>query len=125
VPGALDTEVNGIDGPNIVGTYSNGGQNYGFIYNGTTYKTLSVPGSAGFGTYAYGISGSTIVGYYQDANGVYHGYVATPAPVPIPGDFSSPADCDVDGSDLATLIANPSSLDVTTFVQNFGRNACQ
>jgi hypothetical protein len=36
-----------------------------------------------------------------------------------PGDFPS-ADGDVDGRDLAALIANPGLLDVTTFAQNFG-----
>ena len=39
------------------------------------------------------------------------------------GDFDS--DCDVDGSDLAALIANMSLLDLATFSQNFGKNACQ
>jgi hypothetical protein len=39
------------------------------------------------------------------------------------GDFA-PADCDVDGSDLAALIADPLLLDLPTFAQNFGRNSC-
>jgi hypothetical protein len=38
------------------------------------------------------------------------------------GDFDY--DSDVDGSDLAALIANPGWLDVTTFAQKFGKNAC-
>jgi hypothetical protein len=41
----------------------------------------------------------------------------------IPGDFA-PADCDVDGTDLAVLIVYPSLIDLTTFVENFGRNDC-
>jgi hypothetical protein len=41
----------------------------------------------------------------------------------MPGDFA-PADCDVDGRDLSVLIAYPSLMDLTTFVQNFGRNVC-
>ncbi len=40
-----------------------------------------------------------------------------------PGDFA-PADCDVDGSDLAVLIANMSLLDIATFADNFGNNTC-
>ena len=40
------------------------------------------------------------------------------------GDLGIP-DCDVDGSDLAKLIANPSLIDLATFAQNFGKNACQ
>jgi hypothetical protein len=39
------------------------------------------------------------------------------------GDFP-PADCDVDGSDLAALIANTSLIDLATFAQNFGKNFC-
>jgi hypothetical protein len=42
----------------------------------------------------------------------------------IPGEFA-PADCDVDGSDLAVLIANTSLMDLATFAQNFGKNFCQ
>jgi hypothetical protein len=41
----------------------------------------------------------------------------------LPGDFTG--DCDVDGSDLAALIATPALLDVATFAQNFGKSACQ
>ena len=49
----------------------------------------------------------------------------SPPPVvaPIPGDFTG--DCDVDGNDLAALIANLSWLDIETFAQSFGKNACQ
>lgn len=39
------------------------------------------------------------------------------------GDFDS--DCDVDGSDLAALIAIMSLSDLATFAQNFGKNSCQ
>jgi len=38
------------------------------------------------------------------------------------GDFTG--DCDVDGSDLAILIATPSLLDLATFAQNFGKSVC-
>jgi hypothetical protein len=40
------------------------------------------------------------------------------------GDFA-PADCDVDGSDLAVLTANPSLMNLATFAQNFGKSDCQ
>jgi hypothetical protein len=47
--------------------------------------------------------------------------------VPIPGDFA-PYDCDVDGSDLAVLIAsiinNTPLIDLATFAQNFGESDC-
>jgi hypothetical protein len=39
------------------------------------------------------------------------------------GDFV-PADCDVDGSDLAVLIANTSLMDLAAFAQNFGKSVC-
>jgi subtilisin len=48
---------------------------------------------------------------------------AARAAVPCTGDFDP--DADVDGSDLAALIANPALANLTTFAQNFGRNACQ
>jgi subtilisin family serine protease len=51
----------------------------------------------------------------------YNAASATPAY--IPGDFA-PGDCDVDGSDLAALIANTSLLDLATFALNFGKKAC-
>jgi hypothetical protein len=41
----------------------------------------------------------------------------------IPSDFD-PADCDVDGSDLAALIADTLLLDLATFAQNFAKSAC-
>jgi hypothetical protein len=56
--------------------------------------------------------------HYYYALAVHSGDVR--APLPIPGDFA-PADCDIDGSDLAALIASPGSLDVTTFAHNFGK----
>jgi len=41
-----------------------------------------------------------------------------------PGDFA-PSDCDVDGGDLAALIANPGLLDIANFSQHFGKSdAC-
>jgi hypothetical protein len=42
VPGAIDTEPDGIDGSTVVGTwYGSGGANRGFIYDGHTLKTLT------------------------------------------------------------------------------------
>jgi hypothetical protein len=42
---------------------------------------------------------------------------------PLYGDFEM--DCDVDGSDLGELIAYyPGTIELATFAQNFGRNAC-
>jgi hypothetical protein len=60
---------------------------------------------------------------YLENRSDYHTYFTPTSVAPIPGDFWG--DCDVDGSDLAALIANPSWLDTPTFAQNFGKNACQ
>jgi hypothetical protein len=63
-------------------------------------------------------------GYYNKINynyralAVHSGDVGAGAP--IPGDFA-PADCDIDGSDLAALIAGPGALSLTTFAHNFGK----
>ena len=58
------------------------------------------------------------INYHYYALAVHSGDVG--APLPIPGDFA-PADCDIDGSDLAALIASPGSLNLTTFAHNFGK----
>jgi hypothetical protein len=41
---------------------------------------VNVPGARQ--TYIFGIDGSTISGYYVDANNFSHGFVATPVPLP-------------------------------------------
>ena len=60
---------------------------------------------------------------YLENRSDYHTYFTPTSVAPIPGDFSG--DCDVDGSDLALLIANTSLMDLSTFAQNFGKNVCQ
>ena len=45
---------------------------HAFVYNGTSYTTLNIPGASS--TYAARISGSNIVGAYNDASGT-HGFV--------------------------------------------------
>ena len=92
---------------------------HGFLYSGGTFTEIVAPDS--YITRAYGINAAgQIVGLYQEG-GNEHGFLATLTS--IPGDFA-PADCDVDGSDLAKLIANPGRLDITTFAENFGENVC-
>ena len=53
--------------------------NHGFLYNGTTYTRLDAPLAATnipvAGTFAYGISGNTVVGQYDDASRVSHGFL--------------------------------------------------
>jgi hypothetical protein len=83
VPGAADTWVYGVLGNSIVGsdfviTSSSGGTMTGhyqdFIYDGSTYTILNVPGGSGYpGAGASGISGNNIVGTYDGGN--YYGFV--------------------------------------------------
>ena len=68
---------------------------------------------------------------YDEENGVsymenrsdYHTYFTPASWTPTPGDFDG--DCDVDGKNLAALIANPSGFDLAAFAANFGENLCQ
>jgi probable HAF family extracellular repeat protein len=72
------TQAYGISFNSIVGYYGDlSGStaiNKGFLYNGSTYTTLSDPLGAN-GTFAQGISGINIVGYYVDNSGMNHGFV--------------------------------------------------
>jgi hypothetical protein len=85
MPGAANTQLIGIDGGNIVGSYeTNSGDCYyhGFLYNGTNWITLDMPGAST--TMAFDIDGSTIVGWYTDnSSGNYHpqhGFLYVPEP---------------------------------------------
>ena len=84
VPGASATYALGISGTNIVGYYDyvNGGNCYGFLYNGSSYNTnLNVPGAAF--TEAWSISGNNIVGFYSYSSAMYaRGFLATPVVPP-------------------------------------------
>jgi len=92
--GVDGTYALGISGNNIVGYYVDGSSYlHGFLYNGTTYTTLDDPFASEFnnpsygangGTFASGISGNNIVGYYEDDSGEDHGFVTTFYPQPTP-----------------------------------------
>jgi hypothetical protein len=80
------TYAQGISGANVVGWYiDTNGSAHGFLYNDGAYTTLDDPKAVGNytlsglfnsgGTYATGISGTNIVGYYTDTNGVTHGFL--------------------------------------------------
>ncbi len=65
--------MQGIDGGNIAGLYFDSlNKIHGFLYDGTSYSTLDIPGSTE--TIAYGIDGGNIVGSYFDSTGA-HGFV--------------------------------------------------
>jgi len=61
---AGNSTTNGIDGTNVVGWYGDAVATHGFLYDGTSWKQLDDP-LARDGTFAYGISGNKIVGYYR------------------------------------------------------------
>ena len=73
-----------IRGGNIVGTYRDANfDERGFLFDGTTYTTLDVPGASN--PYARGIDGNNIAGYYIDDSGVYRSFVAA---IPEPATLS-------------------------------------
>ena len=72
-----DTVANGILGGAIVGTYwitsfDSVGTPHGFFYTNGNYTTLDAPNASG-GTFANGIDGGNIVGYYTDS--ATHGFL--------------------------------------------------
>ncbi|MGD0899674.1 MAG: PEP-CTERM sorting domain-containing protein [Thermoguttaceae bacterium] len=67
------TWVTGIDGSNIVGSYSYAGHARGFLHNGSAWTTIVDPLDA-WGTHVQGIAGNTIVGYYYDSSINPHGF---------------------------------------------------
>ncbi|MEI6270512.1 MAG: hypothetical protein WCP01_16675 [Methylococcaceae bacterium] len=78
----------------VTGFYSYNGQaGHSFIYDGKTYTTFDDPSSIAQsvysgGTYAQGINNiGQVVGYYLDSTGQSHGFLATPAAVPVPAAF--------------------------------------
>ena len=72
----LGTFGSGVDGPNIVGTYLGlpDGSSHGFLYDGTVFTAVDFPGVTD--TSVNGINGGRIVGSYNDASGVTHGFLA-------------------------------------------------
>jgi len=87
VPGANSTKAYGIDGDTVVGTFDDGGLDSGFVDIGGVYTTLAVPNpnlvnGNYYNTYATGVSGSNVVGYFVDTYGNAHGFIATPIPEP-------------------------------------------
>lgn len=72
--GTNGTNANSVDGSNIVGYYTDSSSlTHGFLYNGTSYTTLDVPGAKN--TFAYGIDATNVVGYYTDSKNRTHGFV--------------------------------------------------
>jgi hypothetical protein len=77
VPGSVSTEATGIDGSGqVVGTYRNAdGTFHGYVFDGTTYRTVDFPGAGH--TYLFGLDGSgrTVGSYGTTLSGPYHGLI--------------------------------------------------
>ena len=70
-PSASNTYLYGIDGSNLVGWYTDGANDYGFHYDGSSWTSLSYP--LGLDTHLHGIDGDNVVGSYEDSSGNRHG----------------------------------------------------
>jgi len=70
----VETDANGIDAGTIVGSYDNGSSQttHGFLYAQATW-TPGLPWAAT--TLAYGVSGSTVVGWYRLGTQDAHGFI--------------------------------------------------
>jgi hypothetical protein len=71
------TVATGVDGSQIVGYINTATGVEGFYYDGTNWTPITVPGAQT--TVAYGINGSTIVGYYLGTDNHLHAF-STPVP---------------------------------------------
>jgi hypothetical protein len=84
-PGATETDAHGIDGNRIVGDYTDASGTHHFLFDGSTWQTLNVPGTP------RGIDGNLIVG---DGGYVYNlatssmTWLVTPGPSPMAADVS-------------------------------------
>jgi uncharacterized membrane protein len=86
-PGALDTRVYGINNAGqVVGVFSETGEPgsafHGFSYDGTTFSILAYPGTGWANPWGINDLGQIVGSYYGAEDGLIHGFVATPVPVP-------------------------------------------
>jgi len=67
---------------NIIGLYTDSKGEYSFLYDGSNWNALEVPGAQS--TWVSGIAGEHIVGSYVDDDGKSHGFIYTiPEPTTI------------------------------------------
>ena len=81
-PGGKNTQLYGIDGSNVVGSYTLSNNQYGFVYNlSTSAYTAPLAYPQGENTTPFGISGNNVVGTYVGISGnnvnsgIYHGFL--------------------------------------------------
>src|SRR5436190_11950514 len=84
-PGAYQSHAiaTGVSGNHVAGVYWDASNiRHAFFYDGSTYTTLTPPGTSVEGsgyqagtTYATGVSGNNVVGWYLDSSGATHGFL--------------------------------------------------
>jgi len=77
--GIYGTELDAINGNDIVGSYNDNSGSHGFVFNGTSFQTIDDP-LAAVATNVTGISGDVIVGNYDGGKGF----------IDVDGTFTSP-----------------------------------
>ena len=105
------TAAYGVSGDSIVGTFVDAtGRSFGYLYDGTNWTTLAHPpvGSGPIDTFARGVSGGTVVGYYIESlttRGFVHDAAGAFRDVVIPGATDTSPD-DVDGGQIVGTFDN-------------------
>jgi probable HAF family extracellular repeat protein len=109
-PGGELTQTLGInDAGQIVGVP-------GFLYSGGVFSTIDVPGAAG-GTNSEGINNTgQIAGFYFDASGAVHGFLATPIVQPSLTAVSTPTGSFTQGQPQAAYVTASNGASVPTSV---------
>lgn len=92
-PGAISTNISDIDGSNIVGGYYDASGDHNFLYDGTIWMTLDLPGGI---TGITGISGSNIV---TQGGGLYNLITQSRTGIHFPG-ASITAVFGIDGNNI-------------------------
>ena len=84
VPGAFLTQPLSISGNKVAGIYDTFAGQFGFIYDGTNFTTISPPNSTNVESLY--IDGNTVAGFYSDVAENTHGFEATldGASLPLP-----------------------------------------
>ena len=117
IPG---TTLRGVSGNNIVGIYEDASLNFhGFLYNGSTYTAINVPGTTY--TETTGISGNNIIGNSQPGNGHYSGFIlndSTLTTVYVPGSFNTIASAVSGNNVVGWSSTNGNGTGISAFLYN-------
>lgn len=84
VPGAADTVITGISGNKVVGNYTDGNGNHGFVYDGHTFTQIIGPTGRADDAHIAGIDGDVVIGSYY--TGLIHPFTFLGSAYTTPGD---------------------------------------